>query len=94
MCELGVFFSPGYPVQPFPLCIILQEMTSVSIITRFVLCGPGLRQSRLHHRRSTRGFTVSEMVSIVALTLPEYKTFEGKGSHIQRDILKEVCHGF
>ena len=46
---------------------MLQPVTSVLIINWPMLCGPGSRQSRLHHQRSTRGFTVSEMKSFEIL---------------------------
>ena len=42
---------------------MLQQVTNALIINWLMLCGPGSRQSRLHHQRSTRGFTVSEMES-------------------------------
>ena len=46
---------------------MLQQLTSALITDWPMLCGPGWRQSRLHHQRSTRGFTVSEMESFEIL---------------------------
>jgi len=46
---------------------MLQQVTSALIINWPMSCGPGLRQSRLHHQRSTRGFTVSEKESFEVL---------------------------